>query len=366
MSQKIGLEVANGYIKVVSDDIEISYPNRLKMLTGEEFDVVGTLGSIYEFEGDQYIIDSTGTSSGGRNSNRYLTKEYLLEALVAISQVIKERNIVITVGVPCRDFRKEQLKESIINNLKGRHELKVIKGKTTERFEINILEVFVVVEPMGTLCDYVFNNKFEIVEKGRHELKVIKGKTTERFEINILEVFVVVEPMGTLCDYVFNNKFEIVDNRNHSKSLIIDIGYSTTDILATDGLRIEKLHGADVGCMDIANQFLREINSLDEKVQFTLRDLGLDIKPIIKKFDYEFDFTEQLNKVKRNIVKSKLIPAIKESGLNPLDFDVVLYTGGGALAFENHIELAFNEKVYVEPQLANARGFYKYTMIKKG
>ena len=47
MSQKIGLEVANGYIKVVSDDIEISYPNRLKMLTGEEFDVVGTLGSIY-------------------------------------------------------------------------------------------------------------------------------------------------------------------------------------------------------------------------------------------------------------------------------------------------------------------------------
>ena len=223
MSQKIGLEVANGYIKVVSDDIEISYPNRLKMLTGEEFDVVGTLGSIYEFEGDQYIIDSTGTSSGGRNSNRYLTKEYLLEALVAISQVIKERNIVLTVGVPCRDFRKEQLKESIINNLKG-----------------------------------------------RHELKVIKGKTTERFEINILEVFVVVEPMGTLCDYVFNNKFEIVDNRNHSKSLIIDIGYSTTDILATDGLRIEKLHGADVGCMDIANQFLREINSLDER--FELKD----------------------------------------------------------------------------------------------
>lgn len=319
MSQKIGLEVANGYIKVVSDDIEISYPNRLKMLTGEEFDVVGTLGSIYEFEGDQYIIDSTGTSSGGRNSNRYLTKEYLLEALVAISQVIKERNIVLTVGVPCRDFRKEQLKESIINNLKG-----------------------------------------------RHELKVIKGKTTERFEINILEVFVVVEPMGTLCDYVFNNKFEIVDNRNHSKSLIIDIGYSTTDILATDGLRIEKLHGADVGCMDIANQFLREINSLDENVQFTLRDLGLDVKPIIKKFDLEFNFSEQLNKVKRNIVKSKLIPAIKESGLNPLDFDVVLYTGGGALAFENHLDLAFNEKVYVEPQLANARGFYKYTMIKKG
>ena len=38
MSRKIGLEVANGYIKVVSDDIEKYYPNRLKMLTGEEFE----------------------------------------------------------------------------------------------------------------------------------------------------------------------------------------------------------------------------------------------------------------------------------------------------------------------------------------
>lgn len=319
MSQKIGLEIANGYIKVVSDDVETSYPNRLRLLSGDEFNLTGDLGKIYEFEGKQYIIDPNGTGSGGRNANRYLSKEYLLEALVAIAQVIKERNIILTIGVPCRDFRKTTLKENIINNLKG-----------------------------------------------RHELKVINGKNTERFEINIEEVFVAVEPLGTLCDYVFNSKFEIVENRNESTCLIIDIGYSTTDILATNGLRIEKLHGADVGCMDITNQYLHEINSIDEEVQFTLTDIGLDNKPIIKKFNLEFNFTEKLNEVKENFVKSKLIPAIKECGINPSHYDNVIYTGGGALALKDQLELKFNEMIYPEPQMANARGFYKYTMIKKG
>lgn len=51
MTQKIGLEVANGFIKVVSTDTEITYPNKLKPLTGREFNVLGDLGVIYEYEG---------------------------------------------------------------------------------------------------------------------------------------------------------------------------------------------------------------------------------------------------------------------------------------------------------------------------
>ena len=51
MTQKIGLEVANGYIKVVSDDSEAVYPNRLKMLTGSEFSLTGTIGTVYDYAG---------------------------------------------------------------------------------------------------------------------------------------------------------------------------------------------------------------------------------------------------------------------------------------------------------------------------
>ena len=60
MAQKIGLEVANGFIKVVSNDTEITYPNKVKQLTGIEFNVLGDLGVVYEYEGKQYILDDKG------------------------------------------------------------------------------------------------------------------------------------------------------------------------------------------------------------------------------------------------------------------------------------------------------------------
>ena len=103
MAQKIGLEVANGFIKVVSNDTEITYPNKVKQLTGIEFNVLGDLGVVYEYEGKQYILDDKGISSGGRSSKRYLTEDYLLEMLIAISQVMTDRNVSLTIGVPCRD-----------------------------------------------------------------------------------------------------------------------------------------------------------------------------------------------------------------------------------------------------------------------
>ena len=111
MTQKIGLEVANGFIKIVSNNTELTYPNRLKKLTGSEFNIVGGLGTIYEYEGKQYILDTTGTSSGGRSSDRYLSKEYLLELLIAVTQVITERNVALTIGIPCRDFGNTDLKK---------------------------------------------------------------------------------------------------------------------------------------------------------------------------------------------------------------------------------------------------------------
>lgn len=322
MTQKIGLEVANGYIKVVSDDSEAVYPNRLKMLTGSEFSLTGTIGTIYEFNNKKYILDEKGDSSGGRSADRYLSDDYLLETLVAISQVIKERNVALTIGVPCRDFEIKGLKEKITNHLKGRHVL------------------------------YVSNNLEE--EK-------------EEYVINIEDVYVVVEPLGTLCEFVFDEKLQIVNNRDNFSYVIIDIGYSTTDILATNGLRIDKIFGDDIGCMDISNDYVRAINKLqvDNGYSFTLDDITLENKAIINKYGEKFDFTNTLNEIKTGFVR-RLETSVKKSGINKNNYDRIIYTGGGALALKDQIKLGHNEVIYSDAQLANARGFWKFTLIKKG
>jgi hypothetical protein len=241
---------------------------------------------------------------------------------VAVSQVIKERNVALTIGVPCRDFEVKDLKTKIANHLKGRHVL------------------------------YISNNLEE--EK-------------EEYIINIEDVYVVVEPLGTLCEFVFNDKLQIVNNRDNFSYVIIDIGYSTTDILATNGLRIDKIFGEDIGCMDISNDYVRAINKLqgDNRYSFTLDDVTLENKAIVEKYGEKFDFTDTLNEIKASFVR-RLDTSIKKSGINKNNYDRIIYTGGGALALKEQIKLGHNEVIYCDAQLANARGFWKFTSIKKG
>lgn len=320
MTQKIGLEVANGFIKVVSNGAELTYPNRLKKLTGSEFNIVGEIGTVYSYEGRKYILDSTGISSGGRASTRYLSKEYLLELLIAITQVITERNVSLTIGVPCRDFENTELKNKIIKKLTG-----------------------------------------------RHIINVITNNETEEFVINIVDVFVACEPLGTLCDYVFNERLQIVNNRNNYNYVVIDIGFSTTDILATNGLQVDKIAGEDIGCMDIINQFVREINNINEGTDhhFTYNDISDDINPVIQKYGKTFDFTAELEEVKETFA-ANLEAMIRRSGINLSHYDRIIYTGGGALALQGFIKLRTNAVIFPDAQIANARGFYKYTLIRKG
>ena len=318
MAQKIGLEVANGFIKVVSNDTEITYPNKVKQLTGIEFNVLGDLGVVYEYEGKQYILDGKGISSGGRSSKRYLTEDYLLEMLIAISQVITDRNVSLTIGVPCRDFENSTLKEKMTKYLSGRHVL------------------------------YVTTNG----EK-------------EEFVINIVKLNIVCEPLGTLCDFVFNEKLQIVNNRNQFSYVIVDIGYSTTDILATNGLQIDKLAGDDIGCMDIVNGFIRQANAKYQgsDYHFTHSDVTNEISPVIEKYGKTFNLENELDVVKK-AVANELSATIRRSGINPAHYDRIIYTGGGALALKDHIELRENEVIYPDAQIANARGFYKFSLIK--
>lgn len=318
MAQNIGLEVANGFIKIVSNDTELIYPNKLKQLTGTEFNVLGDLGTIYEYEGRKYLLDPKGISSGGRNSNRYLTKDYRLEMLIAISQVITERNVSLTIGVPCRDFENVSLKSKIEGNLKGRH----------------------------------------IINK-------INNGESEEFVININKLHIVCEPLGTLCDFVFDEKLQIVNDRNKFNYVIIDIGYSTTDILATDGLKVDKLAGDDIGCMDIINDYVRLMNAKFQgsDFHFTADDVSSDIATTVRKYGKTFIFEDELNTVK-DIVASKLDASIRQSGINLSHYDRIIYTGGGALALKNHIQLRKNAIIYPDAQIANARGFYKFSLIK--
>ena len=66
----------------------------------------------------------------------------------------------------------------------------------------------------------------------------------------------------------------------------------------------------------------------------------------------------------KKAVANELSATIRRSGINPAHYDRIIYTGGGALALKDHIELRENEVIYPDAQIANARGFYKFSLIK--
>lgn len=315
--QTLGLDLANGSVKIVGAGCQDVYLNRLQRLYGNEIELSNKKMTVYEYEGEKYAVTGKGITSGGRNSSRYGTKEYRLETLVAICRVALQDNIFLVAGMPCEDYKNDIKRTELIDNLKGTHEIKV-------------------------------GNKKRV--------------------ITISEVHIIPQPLGTLVDYVFNSGCSVQSNNDKYRYIVVDIGQGTTDIIATNGLRVEKVAGYNYGCMDIMSMYLDLINkSVAEKgnVKFNSEDFPNHLEPIIEKYKFIYDFSKELHTAKSavmDMIKSK----INDSGLDFSDYDRIIFTGGGSKALEQYLPLESNCRVYPHAQLGNAKGFYKYGLIQRG
>lgn len=318
MAQIIGLEAGNGFSKTVTNAKIDTYENRLLRRHGKEMNLLG--GKVdeveYSYKGENYVLSKKGSTSGGRNMKRYTTKEYLIENLVAISRVQKDKNVILTTGLPCEDFKDTALIEQTKTRLMGSHV--IYQGET------------------------------------KHEIKVN-------------EVLVIPQPLGTLIDFMFGNDLKIVKNRDEYKYLIIDIGRGTTDILVSDGMVVETMVGADIGCMDITNLYLQYINQdyAGRDYRFTKDDVGVNNRATINKYEQSFDFSKHLAVAKEEMSK-QVMSFINDAGISFKMADRVIYTGGGALALDGHIPVAENIKVHPHGQTGNARGYFKFGQYKRG
>lgn len=316
MVQIIGVEAANGFTKTVTNAKIDTYENRLLRRHGREMSLLG--GKVkeieYNYKGERYILSNKGSTSGGRNLKRYTTKEYLIENLVAISRVQKETEVALTTGLPCEDFNDRALIEQARSRLLGTHTI----------FQGNV----------------------------QHTIKVT-------------EVHVVPQPLGTLVDFMFDNKLQVVNNRDQYKYLIIDIGRGTTDIILSDGMVAEMLVGTDIGCMDISNLYLQYINEdyVGRDFRFTLEDIGVNNKNIITKYEQSFDFSKHLAVAKEEVNK-RIMTFINDAGISFKMADRVIYTGGGAIALNAYLPVAENIKTHPHAQTGNARGYFKFGQYK--
>lgn len=310
----LGLDIANRSIKAKSATGEACYINRLQPIYGMENELISVDKVIYEYEGQKYAITGKGLSSGGRNSKRYFTKEYLVELLIAVTKVTNEMSVDIVLPLPCEDYKNKGLLDEIRQHLLGKYKIKVN--------DVNRL-------------------------------------------IHVNSIRFISQPYGTLVDYLFDREGKLIESRAKYKYVICDIGSGTTDIICTDGVRLEKVIGCNIGCMDIMNRYLDNINSTRTDIKITRDDITGNFKSHIEKYEEIYDFTDELNRAKLSVV-NEIKTFINDSGIDMMLYDRILYCGGGSILLEKDLITQKNEKLYPNAQKSNARGAYLYGVIRNG
>jgi plasmid segregation protein ParM len=221
----------------------------------------------------------------------------------------------------------------------GINKFKIVTGLPVERMH---------------LTDY-----FKNTIKEKKYLTVYKdGKPTE-VEIQISQLEIVPQPLGTYWNYYYNetNKEPSLDETVG----VIDIGFKTTDIATIE--HGEYIHqksktfslGLSAAYEDISKNILIEFGL--EKESHSLDDVI--IKKELKVDGQAKDISKMLNCAFQKLANNILIEI--NSYWKTTEYDRLLITGGGGEALHPFILPEFPQaKLVTDSSIANCKGFYAW------
>jgi hypothetical protein len=322
--QIIGLDVGNSYIKLVHNGQPLVYYNTVKEVKYDKFTGMIPVSQFptFTYEGKKYQVGFPGSQgSGGISSTRYGEKQFRMEVLFALAQVVKSgSNIQLVTGVPAYHIENEIIIDMLKDNLKGRHELEVDDRKV--RFEIS--DVHVLSQGMAALLSHCFGWDGEIYQK-------------------------------------------VTDNYLNQRLLVIDTGWGTTEFIEIS-LReggVKDFATLPKGIKEVVSSIGQEINrrkpqlrlfdyyesmyDLDEAVRSGVLDMGHVKVPVeaLAKSHYE-DFANEVKMWARN------------SRFRLESYYEILLAGGGGIVLQDAYKDAFKPTrtaVTTSAQLANATGY---------
>lgn len=337
MRQKvIAFEAANSFVKVFSEGRQVVYPNTVTEASKESFNFSDDRdeNTVYTVNGQRFHVGKTlrYMTSSSDSISRYGSEQYYIEAIIAISQFASDGSTVkVATGIPSvhYDVRDEATK-LIQNSLKGVHTIEVNGVEMT----FTITEVVVTLQPLATFF-------YTVMDENGNEL----SEMATRFE--------------------------------DSETLVIDIGWGTTDIAVCNGFGLESYFTIDTS-MKTAYEMI--VSRMKEKASKEQRKLAsariklLDVekharKNMIYKYANEsYNFKDIYQEVMGITAKRILTEVNAIRGID--QYTTVLLTGGGSSALLPDLEsLLINDRtgnladnVYLANglQTANVKGYYVF------
>lgn len=339
MRQKvIAFEAANSFVKVFSEGRSVVYPNTVTDASKESFQFSEdgrNENTVYTIKGQRYNVGQTlrYSTSSSDSVGRYGSDQYYIESLIAISHFVSDGSSVkVVTGIPSVHYDdKEEATRLIKDSLKGTHTITV----NDEEMTFTVSDVLVTLQPLATFFFAAVN------ENGIESPEMLA-----RFE--------------------------------ESETLIIDIGWGTTDIAVCAGFGLNSYFTVDTS-MKWAYETI--IERMKDKARKEKRKLAsarikpLDVEKharkhnkVYKHANETYDFKDIYAEV-MEITAKKIYTEV--NAIRGIDqFTTVLLTGGGAMAMLTDLEKLlqnprtgeFYDNVYIMDglQTANVKGYYVF------
>lgn len=322
----IGIDVANSTIKVWTDNEKnLKYRNTVKQ--------INDAGLVYSFKTDyqMYVYnkevyevgDIAAMGSGGRGKSRYSNSQsFKIETIIGITSVLEPNShekIRLVTGVPSSLSKNGAVIEELKSGLMGTHAVKSVQWDNVDDIEFEIVEVVVVPQPLGTLYNFVYDSK--------------TGELNQKYL--------------------------------NQRTLVVDIGWGTTDLAILESSRVRGTFGFEIGTSDYISDLQEEVNNkFPEANIYALNPHELDLA-LLESFVVETPFgnynLEELAEKNKKIQAKRVYESIMGLGLEFNKFYRIILTGGGSLQYEKYLKELFNDPRLIIQEnavMANVRGFY--------
>ena len=321
----VGIDVANSTIKIWTDHGEqLAYRNTVKEIN--DAGLVYSFKTNYQmfvFNNEVYEVgDLSAMGSGGRGKARYNSSAFKTETLIGITQVLKpgtHDKIRLVTGLPSSLSKNAAVAEEIKKSLVGSYSVKSVKWDQVDEINFDIIEVIVVPQPLGTLYNFV------------HE-----------------------EKTGELNQKLLSQR-----------ALIVDIGWGTTDLAMLEESRVRGTFGFEIGVSDYVANLQEDVNDkMPEANIYALNphqfDIALLESTTVETPFGKYDLSKYAEKHKE-IQARRVYEAVMGLGLEFNKFYRIILTGGGALQYEKYLTTLFNDPrliIQKDAVTANAKGFF--------
>jgi len=194
-------------------------------------------------------------------------------------------------------------------------------------------------------------------------VKIIDNNKVKEIEINVKEMEVVPQPLGTYWTNILDSWGNIKNVERKDKNIgIVDVGFATTDLATIDSSEFvnEKSRTISIGLSDAykeISQILSIKYELPEKANHTLDEAIINKKIMISGeiIDISNEIDEVFEKLASNIC------AEINSTWMVNNYDELILTGGGGQALNTLITSEFrNMKLTINPLTSNSLGYFSW------